>query len=91
MRLAPCGLLALVLMAAAPPDAPVADAAMRRDAAAVKQLLKQGADVNASQGDGMTALHWAARHGDADLVRMLVYAGARKEATTRNGSYTPLH
>jgi uncharacterized protein len=72
-------------------DAPVADAAMRRDGAKVKLLLKQGADVNAAQGDGMTALHWAATHGDADQARMLVYAGARVDAMTRNGNYTPLH
>ena len=72
-------------------DAPVADAAMRRDAAKVKLLLKQGADVNAAQGDGMTALHWAATHGDADQARMLIYAGARVDAMTRNGNYTPLH
>ena len=38
----------------------VADAAMRGDVAAVRTLLQQGADVNAPQGDGMTALHWAA-------------------------------
>src|SRR5689334_13906910 len=75
----------------APAESPVADAAMRRDAAAVRLLLKQGADVNAAQGDGMTALHWAAVHGDAELARMLVYAGARKDAATRNGAYTPLH
>src|SRR5688572_2004378 len=72
-------------------DAPVADAAMRRDGAKVRQLLKQGADVNAAQGDGMTALHWAASHGDAEQARMLIYAGARVEAVTRNGNYTPLH
>ena len=47
-------------------DAPVADAAMRGDTAQVRALIKQGADVNASQGDGMTALHWAASRGDAD-------------------------
>ena len=41
-------------------DAPVADAAMKRDHARLRLLLKQGADVNAAQGDGMTALHWAA-------------------------------
>src|SRR5207302_6144066 len=72
-------------------DAPVADAAMKRDSARVRLLLKQGADVNAAQGDGMTALHWAAMNGDADEARMLIYAGARVDAMTRNGSYTPLH
>jgi len=72
-------------------DAPVADAAMRRDAAKVRLLLKQGADVNAAQGDGMTALHWAASHGDVDEARMLISAGARLDAVTRNGNYTPLH
>ena len=77
-------------VAAVVTDAPVADAAMRRDAAKVKLLLKQGADVNAAQGDGMTALHWAASHGDADQARMLIYAGARVDAMTRNGNYTPL-
>ena len=74
-----------------PPDSPLADAAMRRDSAKVRLLLKQGADANAAQGDGMTALHWAAHNGDAAQVRMLVVAGARLDATTRNGSYTPLH
>jgi ankyrin repeat protein len=72
-------------------ESPVADAAMRRDRATVRALLQKGADVNAAQGDGMTALHWAATHGDAELARILIYAGARVEAVTRNGSYTPLH
>src|SRR5687768_9557449 len=73
------------------PESPVADAAMRRDHAGLRALLKQGADVNAAQGDGMTALHWAATHGDVDEARMLIYAGARVDALTRNGNYTPLH
>ena len=64
---------------------------MRRDSVKVRMLLRQGADANAAQGDGMTALHWAATHGDLAEARMLVSAGARLEATTRNGSYTPLH
>src|SRR5262245_18492575 len=72
-------------------SAPVADAEMRGDTAKVRQLIKQGADVNAAQGDGMTALHWAAQRGDADQTKMLVYAGARLEAETRYGNYTPLH
>ena len=76
------------LTAAGP--APVADAAMKRDADAVRTLLKNGDDVNAAQGDGMTALHWAARNGDAELAQMLLYAGANVKATTRLGGYTPL-
>ncbi|MCH7825397.1 MAG: ankyrin repeat domain-containing protein, partial [Acidobacteria bacterium] len=57
----------------------------------VRALLPQGADVNAAQGDGMTALHWAAERGDTEIAEMLVYAGANAEATTRIGAYTPLH
>jgi ankyrin repeat protein len=81
--------LAASLHAAGPSD--IADAAMAKNAAAVKQLLKSGADVNAAQGDGMTALHWAALNGDAELASMLLYAGANVGARTRIGGYTPLH
>ena len=72
-------------------DATVADAARLGDAAAVKALLRNGADVNAAQGDGMTALHWAAQKGDTELVAMLLSAGASVRATTRLGGYTPMH
>lgn len=82
------------LLAAAAPhrggDNDIADAEMRGDTALVRSLIKGGADVNAAQGDGMTALHWAADHGDVEQTRMLIYAGARLEAATRNGNYTPL-
>src|SRR5688500_3296872 len=84
--------LTLVLGAwTSPADSPVADAIMRGDTAAVRVLLRQGADVNGAQGDGMTALHWAATRGDGGMIAMLTYAGARVEAVTRNGNYTPLH
>jgi ankyrin repeat protein len=79
-------------LGAAPEDtAPVAAAAMRKDPAAVRALVKDGKDVNAAQGDGMTALHWAAMNGDADLTSTLLYAGANVRATTRLGGYTALH
>ena len=85
----------LVLLLALPgrhgPDSPVADAAMQGDAATVRALLAQGADVNEAQGDGMTALHWAARNRDADVARTLLEAGADVGAGTRIGHYTPLH
>jgi ankyrin repeat protein len=84
-------LLLIALLSAATAPSPVADAAMRRDRAQVRVLLAQGADVNAAQGDGMSALHWAAHHGDVELADLLIRAGARLEAVTRNGAYTPLH
>ena len=73
------------------PDSPVADAAQRGDLDAVRRLLQGGADVNTAQGDGMTALHWAAERGDEALGEVLIYAGARVDAGTRIGHYTPLH
>jgi uncharacterized protein len=81
--------LATGLVAAS--DATVAEAARMGDTAAVKRLLQGGADVNAAQEDGMTALHWAAQKGDPELVGMLLSAGANVRATTRLGGYTPIH
>ncbi len=67
----------------------IADAAMRGDMDAVRALVDQSADVNATQGDGATAMHWAAYRGDVDLARLLTEAGADPSAANRNGS-TPL-
>jgi ankyrin repeat protein len=87
----PAVLLTLLAAGAAPPDAPIADAAMRGDVAAVRSLIKSGAEVNAAQGDGMTALHWAADLGNEELARILVAAGANVNARTRIGHHAPLH
>ena len=81
-------LAALVL--GAPADTPVADAAMSGDIDAVRSLLKEGMDVNAAQGDGMTALHWAAFKDEVEMARMLTYAGANVESSTRINAMTPL-
>ena len=87
-----CGaLLMTAWLGAAPSSSTVADAAMRGDRDAVRALLKQGADVSAAKGDGMTALHFAAERGDTAMTEMLVYAGANVAAVTRIGQYTPLH
>ena len=83
--------LSTLVYAAAPAAMSVADAAMAEDKDTVLSLLKQGGDVNAAQGDGMTALHWAAMHGDAALASTLLHAGGNVQATTRLGGYTPLH
>jgi ankyrin repeat protein len=78
------------LLSADAGNSPVADAAQAGDKAAVLALLKQAVEVNAAQGDGMTALHWAAMNNDADLAQLLLYASANVRATTRIGGYTPL-
>ncbi|MGV3708690.1 MAG: ankyrin repeat domain-containing protein, partial [Gemmatimonas sp.] len=71
--------------------APVADAAMKGDLASVRVLLDRGSDVNAPQGDGMTALHWAAYRGDSALANLLLLRKASVSAVTCIGRHTPLH
>ena len=70
-------------------DAPLADAAEKRDQTRIQSLLEQSVDVNASQVDGMTALHWTALHDDLTTARLLVQAGADANWTNRYG-VTPL-
>src|SRR5687767_14984401 len=82
-------LLAGASASAAPATAPVADAAEKLDRPAIRALLKQRADVNAPQADGMTALHWAVYHDDGETVGLLVQAGANVKAANRYG-VTPL-
>jgi ankyrin repeat protein len=85
-------LSAAILFAGAsgPPETSVADAAMRDDLSAVRSLIADGADVNAAQGDGMTALHWAADLGNDEIATILIASGANLEAHTRIGDLTPL-
>ena len=85
------GLVALLCTGALPAEGQLIDAARNGDVAAVQTLLAGGADANAAQGDGMTALHWAAERGHAVVADLLLSAGATVEAKTRIGSYTPLH
>ena len=70
-------------------DAPLADAVQRRDKQAVLSLLKEQADVNAPQGDGATALHWAAYLEEAETTALLIRAGAQV-STPNNYGVTPL-
>ena len=70
-------------------DARLADAAEKQDWRDVEELLQHHPDVNRTQVDGMTALHWAVYHDNAELVRRLVEAGANVKAANRHG-VTPL-
>ena len=58
------------------------DAVKTGSADAVRAVLKQKADVNATESDGTTPLHWAVHHGDLELTQRLIRAGARVNAST---------
>jgi ankyrin repeat protein len=86
---------AIVLVSAAAVSAAGADARLikavrSKDAAAVRALVKQRIDVNAPQGDGATALHWAAHVDDLTITDLLIRAGAKAAVSNENG-FTPLH
>jgi uncharacterized protein len=70
-------------------DSPLADAAEQMNRSKIRTLLKQRVDVDTPQVDGMTALHWAARHDDREIADLLVRAGANVKVANRYGM-TPL-
>jgi len=81
--------MCLASLSAAGPDQRVPEAAKKRDATAVRELLKQHADVNGRQPDGATALHWASHWDDLEMTRLLLREGAEVNAANDFG-VTPL-
>jgi ankyrin repeat protein len=65
---------------------PLADLIQNGERAAALALIDGGADVNASQGDGTTPLHWAVYKVDGDLVAELLERGAKADVTNKYGS-----
>ena len=55
----------------------------------VRSLLNHNPDLEAKDLDGMTALHWAAKRGYADAVKLLVAKNANSVAVDNSGK-TPL-
>ena len=51
----------------------------------VRAFLAKGASVNAIDGNGGPALHWAVGGGKAEIVRLLIEQGAEIEATDSYG------
>ena len=66
--------------------APLVQAAHEGKTAIVRSLLlKPGIDVNATEHDGTTALHYAAQSGNLDMVKALITARASVNAKNRYG------
>src|SRR5512143_1914646 len=82
--LAVAALLAAGIAAAA--DSRLADLIQNGDRAGALEAIRTGADVNATQGDGTTPLHWAVYKVDQELVTALLKRGARANVTNRYGS-----
>jgi ankyrin repeat protein len=68
---------------------PLIDAARNADTDALRALLKQRVDVNATAGDGTTALHWASYRDNVESADLLIRAGANVNAANDLGA-TPL-
>jgi ankyrin repeat protein len=88
------GLVALLIACFAVPvvgaDLRLVNAIKNNDKASVNSLLQQKVDVNAPEGDGTTALHWAVRVDDLETADRLIAAGANIKAANRYG-VTPLY
>ena len=71
------------------PDRRLVDAVQQRDFETARGLLAAGGGVNVPQGDGATALAWAAHWDEVDLASKLIAAGADVGAANDLG-VTPL-
>jgi len=81
--------LAVTLVGAAGSSLTLIEAAKNTDKDALRSLLKPGVDVNAAEGDGSTALHWASYRDDLESADLLIRAGAHVNAANDLG-VTPL-
>jgi ankyrin repeat protein len=78
--------LFVISVGAAGRDLRLLEAARNQDHEAVLALLKQGIDVNATQPDGASALHWAAYWNDDRTADLLIRAGADVNAKNELGA-----
>jgi ankyrin repeat protein len=65
-------------------NAPLHAATAGRSRDSARILLQYGADVNAQQEGGWTALHAAAQNGDVEMVQLLIAGGAHVHTRAAN-------
>ena len=63
-------------------DLRLIDAVKNNDVAAVRSLIAQRVDVDATEADGSTALHWAAQRDNPEIASLLLAAGANARPPT---------
>jgi len=64
----------------------VVDLIRADDRKSAMEMIRLGADVNAPQGDGGTALHWAVHKVDEELVALLLSREAKADVSNRYGA-----
>jgi ankyrin repeat protein len=67
-------------------DDTLADLIQSGNRSAALAMIAAGTDVNATQGDGTSPLHWAVNKVDPQLVRTLLERGANAAVINRYGS-----
>ena len=84
-------IISVVLVGCGNPKSDIAliNAAKRGNIEAVKSALADGADMNANDADGWTALHQSAFYGPKEVVELLITRGANLNAKEKDG-WTPL-
>lgn len=89
MKRAALATITLLFLGPLPPaaaDDTLAELIRNDERAAALELIRDGADVNAAQGDGTTPLHWAVYGIDHELTALLLERGADPDVVNAYGS-----
>ena len=72
-------------------DTKLMAASRKGDLVAVRQLIQAGEPTDARDWNGLSALHWAAKSGQTDTIRLLIKEGNARVDARDEAAQTPLH